>query len=217
MSSRKTALGISAAALIAGLSMAPVLAQAENLYVGLGVGDTRLKDNASCSDLSAILDPGYSCSSDTADSGRKAFIGYQIGKSVAVELAYVNFGEYDMSASGAITGFPATGNSETKIKGYNLSLLANFPVNEKFSFLARAGVFRWDYKTSATVSAMGLTEGDSESATGTDLASGLGVQYDFSNTLGVRAEWQRFMDVGNPDITGKTDIDLTSLSFVFKF
>jgi len=216
MFSRKVVPGISAAALVMSLVMVPGMVQAESLYAGLGFGNAKSSNDTACSELNGLMDPGYSCSSDATDTGTKAFIGYQIGNSVAAELAYVDLGKYKVSASGTVASVPSTAGLEAKAKGYNLSLVANFPVNANFSFLVRAGLFRWDVKLSASASG-GLVAGSSESASGTDLASGLGVQYDFSKSLGMRAEWQRFMDVGNPDTTGKSDVDLTSLSLVFKF
>jgi opacity protein-like surface antigen len=45
---------------------------------------------------------------------------------------------------------------------------------------------------------------------------GLGAQYDFTRTVGVRGEWERYFDAGSSN-TAKGDIDLFSLNLIFKF
>jgi hypothetical protein len=42
------------------------------------------------------------------------------------------------------------------------------------------------------------------------------VRFDFLRNLAVRAEWQRYSDVGSSDI-GEADIDVLSLGLLFTF
>jgi len=46
---------------------------------------------------------------------------------------------------------------------------------------------------------------------------GLGAQYNLSKSVGLRAEWERYFDVGDADSTGEMDVDLISAGVVFKF
>jgi OOP family OmpA-OmpF porin len=59
--------------------------------------------------------------------------------------------------------------------------------------------------------------GGSESASGTGLSYGIGLQYDFTNTTGLRLDWERFADVGDEDKTGQSDVDMLSAGLVFRF
>ena len=43
---------------------------------------------------------------------------------------------------------------------------------------------------------------------------GAGASYDLGNNIGVRAEWERYKDVGTPKIQ-KGDIDLLSVGVTF--
>jgi OOP family OmpA-OmpF porin len=209
----------SVAVLILGLAAIPTMAQAEGWYAGLGFGNTKAKDAGSCSDLSGILDPGYSCSVDDKDTGKKLFVGYQLNKNGAVEFGYVDLGKFTVSASGRVTppGVAVTASGDTKAKGFNVTLVGSLPVSNEFAVLGRIGMFRWDVDASGSASGAGVSVGVSESDNGVDLTYGVGAQYDFTKNAGVRVEWERFKDVGNQNTTGQSDIDLLSLSIVFKF
>ena len=46
---------------------------------------------------------------------------------------------------------------------------------------------------------------------------GLGASADIAKNFAVRVEWERFLNVGDKDTTGQSDIDLVSASLVFRF
>jgi OOP family OmpA-OmpF porin len=216
---KRSILSLSAAVLILGLAATPSMALAEGWYGGLGFGNTKAKDDTTCSDLSGILDPGYSCSTDDKDTGKKVFVGYQFNKNGAVEFGYVDLGKFTASASGTVTppGITVSASGDTKAKGFNVTLVGSLPVTNEFAVLGRIGLFRWDVDASASASGGGVSAGGSDSATGADLTFGVGAQYDFSKTVGARVEWERFQDLGDQGTTGQSDVDLLSLSLVFRF
>jgi opacity protein-like surface antigen len=51
---------------------------------------------------------------------------------------------------------------------------------------------------------------DDDSETG--ITFGLGLRYDFTRNLGVRAEWQRYQEVGDD-----LDVDVMSVGVIWKF
>jgi OOP family OmpA-OmpF porin len=201
---------ISAAALILGLAVAPGMAQAEGWYGGLSIGQTKINDfNSLCGDLLSLLPGGSTCSADDKDTGWKLFAGSQFNKNAAVEFGYVDLGKGTVSLRGPGVG----GSASWEAKGFNVALVGILPVDNAFGVLGRIGIFRWDVDLKAS----GLGGSVSDSATGADLTYGIGIKYDFNKTTGMRAEWEKFKDVGDENTTGKGDIDLLSLSLVFKF
>ncbi len=58
---------------------------------------------------------------------------------------------------------------------------------------------------------------NSISASGTDLAYGLGANWQINKTISLRAEWERFQDLGGKNGLNKADVDLYSLGAVFHF
>jgi len=201
--------------LIAGLTFAGV-AHAD-WYAGGGTGQSKFNDTStSCSDLG--LDLGCSFSVDDTDTGWRLFGGYRFNPNGAVELGYVDLGKAKLNdVRGTVTGIPVTASGDFKATGVDVSLLGLLPFTKEFGGMARIGLMYWDAKSSASASALGFSAGASDSATGTDLTYGLGLTYDFTNTVGGRLEWQRYQDVGDDNTTGKTDIDLLSLSVLFRF
>jgi OOP family OmpA-OmpF porin len=193
------------------------IAQAEGWYGGVGFGNSKIKDDTFCSDASSLFDPGSSCSSDDTDTGWKVFIGNQFNKNAAIEFGYIDLGKSTGSVSGTVLGIPATANADGEAKGFNLALVGSLPVSNEFSVLGRIGLFRWDVDVSASANVGGFPGSASDSASGTDLTFGVGAQYDFSKSAGVRVEWETFQDVGDQDSTGQSDIELLSLSLVFRF
>lgn len=211
---------LSLGVLILGLGGTPVMAQAQGWYGGVGVGNSKVRNDTTCSDLAVIFDPGFSCSTDDTDTGWKVFIGNQLNKNAAIELGYVDLGKFTVSASGTVTVPPTiamTASGDAKPKGFDVTVIGSLPVSNEFAFLGRIGLFHWDLDVSATASGGGVSVSQSDSASGTDLTFGVGAQYDFSKSTGVRLEWERFQDVGDENTTGKSDVDLLSVSLVFRF
>lgn len=193
------------------------VAQAAGWYGGVGFGNSKIKDDTFCSDAASLFDPGSSCSSDDTDTGWKVFIGNQFNKNAAIEFGYIDLGKTTGSASGTVLGIPTTASADGEAKGFNLSFVGSLPVSNEFSVLGRIGLFRWDVDVSASANVGGFPASVSDSATGTDFTFGIGAQYDFSKSAGVRVEWETFQDVGDQDSTGQSDVELLSLSLVFRF
>jgi len=219
---RIAVLGRSAAsALIAALACGTVQAQSQGWYIGAGAGQSKANNPASCSDLSGVFDPvNFSCTSNDTSTGWKLFAGYQFNPKFALEGTYVDLGNFKISASGSVIGLPATASGSDKASGLSFDAVGALPIGEQFGLIGRIGVFAWMLDSSANVSVPGAAPGNSTSTSdkpsGVSLDVGVGAKYDFTQNVGVRAEWQRFASIGNSD-TGKSDIDLISASLVYRF
>lgn len=187
------------------------MAYAQGWYAGVGLGQTKINDfNSLCGDILSLLPPGSACSSDDKDTGWKILAGNQFNQNAAVEFGYIDLGKGTIGISGP----PGVGgNAVWEATGFNLALVGTLPVNNEFGVLGRIGIFRWDLDFNVS----GVGGSTSASASGTDLTYGVGVKYDFNKTIGMRAEWEKFKDVGDENETGQGDIDLLSLSLVFRF
>ena len=186
------------AALLAGAYFVsvPALAQDAGWYVGASVGQSKAKDV--CSGLPA----GVSC--DDKDTAYGIFGGYQFNKYFGAELGYTDLGKAEASGLGL---------KETiKVKGFELLGVGTFPINPQFEVYGKLGFFRWDLNDSCPSCGVADTN-----ETGTDLTYGLGVKYNFTKNWGVRAQYQRYKDIGNDATTGKSDVDVLSVGVVFKF
>jgi len=176
----------------------PALSQETGWYAGLGIGQSKAND--ACT---GIVGPGIAC--DEKDTSWKIFGGYQLNKNFGFELGYVQLGE----ATASFAGF---GSATIETKGFELLGVGTIPITQQFSLYGKWGFFRWDVDFN---DGTGLVGNASDS--GTDLTYGFGVQYSFTKNLALRGEWQRYLDVGEPNTTGKSDVDVLGVAIVFKF
>lgn len=185
------ALGLSAAAFAL-----PAAAQTSmsKFYAGATLGQSTAKD--ACNDLAGT---GISC--DDSDTAFKIFGGYQINRNFAAELGYADLGKVKAEALGLT--------EEVKSTAWDLSLIGSYPINEQFSVFGRLGFYMADVKDDTNF-------GFSASNSNSDLTYGLGARYDVTQNLGLRAEWQRYSQVGGGDI-GKSDVDVLGVTALWKF
>jgi len=181
-----------AVALIFGATISPVMA--ENFYGALDLGQTTAKD--ACTGLPA----GVSGCEDTASMFRVAG-GYQFAPMWGVEISY---GDYGKASAG--TGFGIS--IDWQLSGFQVSGTGTFPLGDAFSLIGKLGIASTDLKLSGG--------GSSLSATSTNLAYGIGAQYDFTKNISVRAQYEDLGNVGD-DNTGKSKVTLLSAGVVYKF
>ena len=147
---------------------------------------------------------GVSC--DEKDTAWRILGGYQINRNFAVELAFHQFG--DASASGP------GGRIDFESNAFELVGLGALPIGSQFSVYGKAGLYRGETKvTGSTV----LTGPLDIKETNTDLTYGIGAQYDINRQLGVRAEWQRYTNMGDDATIGESDVDVMSVGLVVRF
>jgi predicted porin len=89
--------------------------------------------------------------------------------------------------------------------GINLSVKGNWPVTEQFDVFAKVGYFFWD----ADIDSAG-DGGQEASESGSDISWDIGAGYDFTDNLGVIAEYQWFK-------VEDADASMYSASVVWKF
>lgn len=143
---------------------------------------------------------------DGKDSGFKVFGGYMFSRNFGVEAAYVDLGE--VSYSGSFFGAPVTG-GKVEVTGFNIAALGSFPINEQFSIFGKLGLFIWDTEASDVTGGVPFTAKDD----GSDISFGLGVSYNFTRNLAVRAEWEKF----KVELGAEADADLLSIGIVWRF
>lgn len=213
----KSALGkrsLVACAVLASFVSPIAMAQEAGWYGGLNFGQSKAKiDDPRI--IRGLLSSGFfttSITDDDRDSGYKIFGGYQMNRHFAIEAGYFDLGRFGFNATtqplGSLTG-------EIKLRGANLDLVGIVPLTEKFSAFGRIGVARAEARDTFTGSGLVRVLNPNPSKTDTNGKYGLGLQYAFTESFGLRAEVERYRiddAVGN-----KGDIDLASLGLVYRF
>ena len=182
-------------------------------YIGGNVGQSRT--SISASDI--ILPAGFAFtafSSNETDVGFKLYGGYRINDNFAVELGYVDLGKFSFNGT---TAPAATVSGTIKNSGVNLDAVGILPLQNNFSLFGKIGACYNETKDSLAATGGLVVTNPNPKATETDLKLGLGLQYDFTKTIGARLEWEHFRNVGDRNTTGEGNINLYSVGIVVRF
>lgn len=182
----KSIAWLTGAALMLGGSLALAQGQ-ERFYLGASAGASDIDDKMT----TGLITSGPV---DGSDSGMKLFGGYRFGRSLALELAYVDLGK--LTYSGDFSGSPVTG-GKVKVSGLNTSLVATHQATPQLGLFAKAGLYAWNAKASDVTGGVPFSAKDD----GADLSLGVGAEYFFTKNVGARVEWEHFeLDPGKASL-----------------
>lgn len=207
-----------------------IASHAQGWYGGIGVGQSKVDVDSVqglVEDYTFFVygldcsDAGISCSSseDDKDTAFKLFAGFRVNKHFAVEGMFVDLGEATAKASLTDGVDTISLNASAEADGFAVAAVGFLPVSDTVSLLGKIGMFRWslDAKATLTDTALAISESASESESGTDPMFGFGAEFALGKQWGARVEWEKFKDIGDEDTTGQSDVDLLSLSVLYKF
>ena len=186
--------------LLLALSLLPGTAFA-GWYAGVGVGQSK-------ADVDCDLD--ITCSADDTGSAFKFYVGNQFTQTLGAEFGFVDLGRVKASGTDSVFG---TVDSSFKAEGFFAAITGSMPLGE-VSLFGKVGLLRWDLDADVSSSVFGS---GSVSESGTDPLVGVGAQMIVGQATALRVEWERFMDIGDEDETGQSDVDVISVGVVFKF
>lgn len=185
-------------------------------YAGMGVGQSRaVIDNDKISNELRSL--GFATAAVTAqddhNTAYKFYGGYKFTRNFALEGGYFYLGKYRFTAT--TTGPAGTLSGDVKPRGLNLDAVGMLPIAGKFSALARLGVQYAEagdsFVGAGAVSVASPNPGRRE----TNFKLGLGGQYDLTDSVGLRGEWERYRIRNASSSSG--DINFFSAGVFVKF
>ena len=200
---------IAAVAVLIVFFNAPALAQDRGFYLGASVGQVQHQDACGAA--------AFSC--DDKDTGFRLSAGYQFLRYFALELGYADLGE--SFAGETIAG--AGVNVKREVMASDLTAVGILPLGERFSLFAKLGTYAARTELAGSGARVGgpptftrtvVTVSGEEVNAG--LTFGLGAGFQFTRNFGMRAEWQRYAEVGGDEI-GEVDIDVMSLGLLYRF
>ena len=182
-------------------------------YVGANVGQSKAKiDDARIT--GALVGGGSTATSiadDNRDTGYKIFGGYQFNRNFAVEGGYFNLGQFGFAATTVPAG---TLDGSIKLQGLNLDLVGILPFTDRFSAFGRVGLnYAQARDAFSGTGAINVIRPD-PSERASNVKFGAGLQYDFTKSVGMRLEAERYRI--NDAVGNKGDIDLVSLGLVYR-
>ena len=179
------------------------------------VGTLKIPSSADSGNSSAIYwntafsSPQPTLPTLSGDNGYRVKLGYRYSRYLSVESEFIDVG----TPANNIFANPANLASAFRSTGFGVDTIATLPTWRNFSLYGRLGAYRGDPRNtfySSTVSLLG------DPARGTRLRYGLGVRYDFTKSLGVHAELERYSPLGLP-VAGEPEADLFSVGLRWRF
>ena len=144
-----------------------------------------------------------------AEHGYRFKLGYKYSRYLAVEGEVVDFGRMlDPFAN------PANLASAFRSTGFGVDTIAMLPI-WRFSFYGRMGAYRGDAR--GGFGFQSLPASDPTSTRSARWRYGLGLRYDFTKSLGVRAELERHSPFGNNLLTDVDSGEQVSVGVSWRF
>jgi len=212
---RKT--GTLGLAVLAAIASQFAMADDTGWYIGGNIGQASTKiDNPRIT--AQLLGAGLTTtaiSNNDRDTGYKIFAGYKISPTLAIEGGYFNLGQFGYVATTAV---PNAGTliGNIKLQGVNLDGVVTLPVTDQFSVFGRLGLNYAQARDSlASTGLVPRPANPNPGKTQLNYKFGAGVQYDFTPSLGMRFEAERYRI--NDAVGNKGDVDLVSVGLVYYF
>jgi opacity protein-like surface antigen len=228
---------ITALALVAGSAVA---ADDSGFYAGFGIGYGKINvnENKLTNNIDSFLFPYYSVDKASVSQGATPYtftVGYKWMKYLATEVSYIDLGNAGYRASiscdtiescaGPAATDTGTAKAQWDAKGWPVTMLGIWPINDTWSVFGRAGVFIGDVKVTAKF--VDASNGDlicgpnncaraHESASSTEFIGGVGTDFNFMDSWTARLEWQAMPSLGN-NKTGDGNWNNINFSVLYRF
>jgi OOP family OmpA-OmpF porin len=202
---------VAALAVTAAFAAAPAAAQS-NWYAVASIGRSDVEADPAAVNAYA-LSTGFATATTTSsgdDRGWKVQLGYRFAPMWSIEGGYTSLGESTFTTTtnaGAIVG-------KKEVDLWNIDLVGTFAINPQWAILGRVGGIRWETKSdlpNATTTLVTIKDN------GYSFKYGAGVAYSFTPNFEVRAEYERFHNIGEQARTGESSINMYSIGAVLKF
>lgn len=199
---------------LAGIASPCASAEHSGWYGGFSIGQAR-SDIDDVRITSGLLGGGFVTTSITdndRDLGYKIYGGYQFNHNFALESGYFDLGEFSFTTN---TLPPGTFSGNIKLKGANFDLVGLLPITQNFSALGRIGVNYAQAKDHFSGTGAVVVPNPDRKKTTASYKFGIGLQYALTDSLGLRAEAERYRI--DDAFGNKGDIDLITAGLVFRF
>ena len=157
---------------------APVFAQG---YIGVGVG------SAAVSGVDQTIPPVSLTGGNSSRTSLKIFGGFKFTPNWGLEAQYSDLGKRDLVLTNGGAQF---GTGSLKASQLSIAATGTLPLASNFSLFGKLGVSGNSAKTNLTAPAVGFAA--TSSGNKSDLMFGVGVLYDITPTIAVRAEYEDF-------------------------
>lgn len=199
-------------AVLAAIASPLAAAEDSGWVFGVNAGQSRVRiDDARIIDQLALSGLSTETMSDTnRDRAFKLFAGYKFNQNFALEGGYFDLGNFAYTAYTAPAGFQT---GAIKLRGLNFDAVGMLPLANKFSAFAKVGlIYSEAQDTFASGGAVPRPSFPNPNENSVNAKLGLGVQYDLTESVSLRGEYERYRI--NDAVGSRGDVDLLSAGLV---
>lgn len=172
-------------------------------YVGVSLGQATVDDFCDGSETSC----------DDSALSLRVYGGTELNGFANLEFGYRYID--DVEASGVLSGVGVAVAANGHFVDTTFQL--GMPEAGPFKVFTKAGLLLWRLNYEAAASNGFMTVSESDSDTGVAFRTGLGVSFDVSDSVRLRADWDYLVNVGDEDESFETDINVFSVGPEFRF
>jgi OmpA-OmpF porin, OOP family len=215
----------SALILLSSALLLPIFANAGQFYISGAIGAGRADFDEEAFDAT-FEEAGLAILESDVDNQHAAWqlqLGYRFTDYIGVEAGFTTLGSFPYKAL-VDAGGGETLSFTIDSKGYGIDAVAvgAFPIGQSFEIFGAAGAMYTRVSQTLQVGEPFNEELDDFDETSVSPTFAVGVQwfgrgYDGERRVALRASVQRFMDVGEEDTTGQTDVDVAWIGAMFLF
>jgi OOP family OmpA-OmpF porin len=202
--------------LIASVGALATYAQAQEgtyTYFGLAAGQSHSQLNE-LSTTQSLLGAGSGAAvvmREQQDTAYKVFVGRQFSRNFGLEAGYFNLGKFSFGS----TSPTGTLNGQYQVEGVNVDLIGTAPLSDSLALFGRIGAQYANTRGNFAGTGPLISGSSNPSKYDTNLKVGLGVQYDITSSLQLRAEAERYRI--NDSLDNRGDVNVFSISVVFPY
>ena len=219
------------AALLLSAFAAPAIAQVTPWYVGASVGESRTDSSLVANRESTVVNAAVLGSTfDAKDLAFKVAAGYQVAPYLAIELNYADLGESQLATRITNQGQAGQVDIRRRIEGVGIDLVGRLALGQRAALLGRLGLVRSRLEADAVLTGNIVFTGSdpderSRSARHDETVTrvGVGAEWMLTPCVGLRLDWERWLDVGKGfaiggrGTTGEADTDFYSAGITYRF
>lgn len=190
-------------------------------YGGISLGHGEVKRPGSWGEQADLSFRGLGVTSlTTVSSGSSAwklFGGYQIDENFGVEAAYTRLGKFNGNST--VTAPAAgTGSGKWETDAFSVAATGTLPIHEnRVAAFGKLGLAYTNLSISATATGGATTAAYSPSNSRINPMLGIGIRFDMTKKIGLRAEFEHYNNVGEGGKTGQSAVEMLSIGMQYRF
>jgi hypothetical protein len=194
--------GRAVAVLAVGVAASPVQAADAGWYAGARGGvATSSQDSSELNRALANRGTGLTADVDDQDFGGSVYVGYEFAGGLALEVGYVDLGEYTVKLDGDVADPSAALQDSVRLLGsggggFTAVARWNLRFADQFEFAPRAGLYYWDSENELRSDSVRVSRDES----GTDFTGGVSLAWRPGASWSLGVAWDYYAQADRNDV-----------------